>query len=287
MSEADPPSRLGPYRAMAHRFTIELRGVPVSIGESLDYVLSTLREDSASETLLRYVLQPGERDGRWTVHCGEDVVAEDVRLRGALADLLWHINHTAVLDASCRRTVMHAGVAALDGAALILPGRMESGKTTLVTGLLRRGWQYLSDEAAPLGDGGQSVRAYPKPLSIDEGSQRLFPDLDARRGGLAGLEREQWHVPTPAITGEPPVAEARPALFVFPTYEPESPTSLTEIPRSRALDLALRCTFDPCGRLTANFRTLAAALRGARCASLSVSDLRTALDLIEGWRTSA
>jgi hypothetical protein len=58
---------------------------------------------------------------------------------------------------------------------------MESGKTTLTAGLVRSGWSYLTDEAVAFDwDTGRS-RPFPKPLSVDPGSQHLFPELARRR----------------------------------------------------------------------------------------------------------
>src|SRR4029453_11068539 len=41
---------------------------------------------------------------------------------------------------------VHAGVVEWRGRAIVLPGRSRSGKTTLVTALLRAGARYYSDE---------------------------------------------------------------------------------------------------------------------------------------------
>jgi hypothetical protein len=54
---------------------------------------------------------------------------------------------------------------AIDGRAIVIPGESFSGKTTLVSALLRRGATYLSDEFAVLDRDGR-VHPYPKPLSM-------------------------------------------------------------------------------------------------------------------------
>ena len=61
---------------------------------------------------------------------------------------------------------VHAGVVAVDGRALLLPGGSFTGKTTLVAALLRAGAQYGSDEYAVLDEAGLVLPAYPRPLSI-------------------------------------------------------------------------------------------------------------------------
>jgi hypothetical protein len=62
-----------------------------------------------------------------------------------------------------------------------LPGASGAGKTSLVAGLVREGWSYLSDEAAPIDPETMLVEAYPKPLSIKPGmfagsAELLDPD---------------------------------------------------------------------------------------------------------------
>jgi hypothetical protein len=60
---------------------------------------------------------------------------------------------------------VHAGVVECRGRAIVLPGRSRSGKTTLVTALLRAGARYYSDEFA-LFDAGGRVHPWARPLRI-------------------------------------------------------------------------------------------------------------------------
>jgi hypothetical protein len=77
---------------------------------------------------------------------------------------LWVAEHAVDL------VFVHAGVVAVDGRALLLPGRSLSGKTTLTAALLRAGASYGSDEYAVLSADGL-VQPYPRPLAI-RGPQR-------------------------------------------------------------------------------------------------------------------
>jgi hypothetical protein len=63
------------------------------------------------------------------------------------------------------RIFVHAGVVTRGGMALVIPGESFSGKTTLVSALVRLGATYYSDEYAVLDDEGR-VHPYPRPLSI-------------------------------------------------------------------------------------------------------------------------
>jgi hypothetical protein len=60
---------------------------------------------------------------------------------------------------------VHAGVVAVGGSAILLPGRSFAGKSTLVEALVRAGADFYSDEYAML-DGEGRVAHYREPLSI-------------------------------------------------------------------------------------------------------------------------
>lgn len=59
---------------------------------------------------------------------------------------------------------VHAGVVQWKGQAVVVPGRTETGKSSLVMALVKAGGEYFSDEYAVLDHEGR-VHAYPKPLS--------------------------------------------------------------------------------------------------------------------------
>jgi hypothetical protein len=63
------------------------------------------------------------------------------------------------------RVFVHAGVVAVNGRALLLPGRSFHGKTTMTAALVRAGATYGSDEYAVLDAAGR-VHSYPRRLAI-------------------------------------------------------------------------------------------------------------------------
>lgn len=78
---------------------------------------------------------------------------------------LWVAEHAADL------IFVHAAVVAIDGRAILLPGRSTCGKTTLTAALLRAGAVYGSDEYAVLSSDGK-VHPYPRPLYMRNGAGR-------------------------------------------------------------------------------------------------------------------
>jgi hypothetical protein len=82
--------------------------------------------------------------------------------------LLYDVNQQAVRTTG--GTIVHAAVASPDDiGAWLLPGASEQGKSTLVAGLVRAGWTYLSDEYAAFTSDGL-IRPYPRAIALDPGS---------------------------------------------------------------------------------------------------------------------
>jgi hypothetical protein len=68
--------------------------------------------------------------------------------------------------ASPRHAVLHAAAMARGGSAVLIAGGRGAGKSTTAALLLERGWQYLSDEFAPLHLATLAVRPCPLPLRL-------------------------------------------------------------------------------------------------------------------------
>ena len=87
----------------------------------------------------------------------------------------------AVIHHAVDRAAVHAGVVALNGQAILLPGTSGSGKTTLVHELIRRGFTYLSDEYALIDSHGR-VHPYPRALMVRDEFGEQHPRLPEELG---------------------------------------------------------------------------------------------------------
>ncbi len=93
-----------------------------------------------------------------------------------------------VAEMTPRFVFVHAGVVGWRGQAIIIPGRSFSGKTSLVSELVRAGATYYSDEYAVLDMQGR-VHAYPQPLQIRESGSHIQKKRRAEEiGGITGTE---------------------------------------------------------------------------------------------------
>ena len=96
------------------------------------------------------------RGNGFSAQAGDRLIASDDGLP-AIFDLLQSLTDEAVTRGLRDMVAIHSGVVAWNGCAALLPGASHAGKTTLVTGLLKRGAVYSSDEYALLGCRGPSA----------------------------------------------------------------------------------------------------------------------------------
>jgi len=90
--------------------------------------------------------------------------------RGALDMFERHLEQ-AFAEMSPKRAFVHAGVVAIGGRAILIPGASGAGKTFLVRRLLERGAVLYSDEYAVLDARGR-VHPYPRPMRLGGRSER-------------------------------------------------------------------------------------------------------------------
>ncbi|HEX2027143.1 MAG TPA: hypothetical protein VHF25_04010 [Nitriliruptorales bacterium] len=263
------------FVALGHHFT--LRCTHAGLRRYLLTLLAPFASSRPAPTHYRLDIDPGGTSSVWF---GDACVVRTGDAAHAVAMFLWHLNQETI-RVTTDRLLLHAGVVARDGRAVLLPAGMEAGKTTLVTTLVRAGAQYLSDELAALDPVTLEVAAYPKALSLDAGSWELFPDLEPDVDpAVLPLLPHQWQVPPDAVRAGSVRESATPTLIVLPRYRPSVRTALRRLEPVDALRELAGCTFgfreapqrslDVLGRL-------AAAVPAYR---LSVSDLSEATDLV-------
>lgn len=133
---------------------------------------------------------------------------------GALLRLMSAVNLSA-LDAEPDALHLHAAAAARDGRAVIIAAERNTGKTTAISHLVKRGWSFITDETVRLTVDSPNVGGFPKPLSIKPGGLDLVSHLVAH--AIPGIVDDQpsfSFVPISA-TGARVAASALPHLTVL------------------------------------------------------------------------
>ncbi len=269
---------LGPFRALD--FVFGVRTNESSLPGYLAPVLAPFRTEGPVTTWYS-VLDRGEgRTHRYATYIGSRRLAAGAFPDLAVDYLLWSLNQEVVATATgC--VLIHAAAAERDGSVVLLPAAPSSGKTTTVTGLLRRGFRYLTDETVALDVTSVRLRPFPKAVGLEMGSWPLFPDLaPVLAPGSRRWFRDKWHVP-PAAIGAELATGGTPRLVVSPAYRAGSVTELTWISRAAGLGLLAACSFNPAEWGRGGLEVVAGMLRGCRCATLTIGDLDTACGSIE------
>ena len=218
----DTARHLGPYSALDLRVTIDCHDAPV-VADEIERAfasLATARADKPSENEATLVVWPG--DGDWNLDSGGPLLtAPD---ESTVCDfVLWQTTRLAI-EHSPRYLVVHASAVSRDGIAVVFPAEANSGKSTLATLLVEAGFDYLTDEATAIDLDTGEVVAYPKPITLDPGSQQLLPHLDP--GGPTG-DSGKWRIVPDDIRPGSVADRAVLTHLVLPTHVPGADTTLS------------------------------------------------------------
>lgn len=154
-------------------------GMRRSGGELVDHLYSVRRAN------------PSPRRGVRNFHTAYSDILQILRTE-SIEDLVSFVSEDLrryVAEFARTRVFVHAGVVALGGRAIVVPGASMSGKSSLVAEMVRAGAVYYSDEYAVLDDDGL-VHPFIKPIALrspdhGERAQVLPQELGGRAGRKA------------------------------------------------------------------------------------------------------
>jgi hypothetical protein len=200
-----------------------------------------------------------------------------------LGALEWTVTSEAIASIGRRCLLFHGGVVALGKEGVILPASVGSGKTTLVAGLLRFGFRYLSDDIVVYDPTSRELLPFARSLCVKDGSR---PVLEPLFPGLSTLPRYRrfgndlaTYLPPPV--GSDPEGPILPRHLVFPRYVVGAETRLRPIARSAALQGLLEQSFNARQLGSTSIETAVKLVRELTCWSLTSGDLIEAIDAVE------
>jgi hypothetical protein len=166
-------------------------------------------EDSATGTSNWEFRLTCDKNGVCELYHGDGAVASGPAEEAL--DAFEHMVRLRFAQNSPTHFFLHAGAVAYRGSGIIIPGASFSGKTTLVSALVRAGAEYYTDENAVL-DGTGMLHPYPKPLGVREvpGEWTQTAQTVDALGGVGGTNP----VPVKLVV----VSEYRPGA----TWDPET-----------------------------------------------------------------
>ncbi len=276
------------FRALDYAFRVrsDLDGA----GRVVERLLAPFVQPAAGEPVSTYTLthrlSPGLEEER-RIYCYELFQDGDSIQRvpnpGSMLDWVILDSTRRAVEGTDRYLAVHAAVASLAGRAVLMPAPPDSGKTTLVAGLTRAGFQFLGDEVALIEPETALVHPYLRPLLIEPTSMPvldgLASDLPFFYEGFRGL---RYHVAAEDLRAGAIGAPGPIAFVVFPAYRPGSDTELRPMSRAAALIRIAEQSFNQpvMGRLGA--RTLFDVVGRAQCFDLPIDDLGDAIRAVRG-----
>ncbi len=130
---------------------------------------------------------------------------------------------------------VHAAMARVGDATVLLPGDPGAGKTTLMLEGLGRGWTLLCDDLAFLIPDTGEVIPLPRPIGVRSGTPlERFSDAWSPASWLPNPEGRPYAIPASAFSfgpGEPSAVD----LIVFPRYQVDEPTEFVPLADAETL----------------------------------------------------
>lgn len=238
----------------------------------------------AAECTRWFGVQPDEARPDWQqITCDGVPVWSGPRPNDVVGYLLWAVYDAALQYLKGRYLLFHAGAVAAGARGVLLPAASQSGKTTLVAGLLAAGFDYLSDDVAVLDPMTLRLLPFARDLRVRRDSFGAlaagYPELAAGSVPCVELDGEATWYLSPA-SGAWPTAPVPVQRVVLPRYVPGERTCLTPIARSVALQRLLEQSFNARSRGKSAVERLVELLRGVECFALTVGDLGSAVRLL-------
>lgn len=268
----------GRYRALNHDFA--LRTTDAALGRYLAQALGALAERGPARLL--YSAVSPTADGQHVLYVDGEEEVSATSLPQLCRGILSHVNQEVIADAP-DHVLIHGSAAEQAGRAVLFPAPMESGKTTMVAGLVRAGLRYLTDEAVAVAVAPEEpvVHAYPKWLALDPGSWALFPELRPAPGdGAADCVEQQWHVDPRRLRPDAVAPAGAPAFVIALRFAEGARSRLEPITRAEGLEVLVENAFNLQRHGERGFQALAEVARRSACYRLTTGELEPAVKLV-------
>lgn len=197
----------------------------------------------------------------------------------AFAMLEWGLNW-CVAAHSHQFLIIHAAVIERDGRAAVLPAPPGSGKSTLCSGLIQRGWRLLSDELGLYDMETGQIHGMARPVNLKNASidviRAYAPDAimtepmpDTSKGTVCLMR-------PPAGSVARRREAARPTWIVLPRYQRDAAPSMVDHSRARTFMLLADQSFNYDIQGAAGFQAIGRLVDQCRCLEFTYSRLEDA-----------
>jgi len=207
-----------------------------------------------------------------------------VPVEQALATLEWGINLVIAMRVN-HLLLFHSAAVERNGHVLLLPAWPGSGKTTLCTALIHRGYRLFSDEFGLMDP--QSGEFFPLPRLMPLKNQSIGVIRDYLPEAVLGpeipgtLKGTVAHVRPPQESIERADETAKPRWIVFPKWSAGAALRLESLPQSEAFLLLATNAFNYEVLGETAFDAVTSLVRNCECRKLVYSDFDSALAALD------
>jgi hypothetical protein len=259
-------------------FDVVMRSDDARVAALLDELYAPLAGAGEAEHVLALHAAGTSAHPRWEVNLDGVRLLRSRAASIAFRHLLWEANQQAITRTQ-GAVLIHAAAVADGERAVVLPGPMGAGKSTLAAVLVQSGLAYLTDEVVAIDPESGTIRPYPKYLSLGPALAALAPPAPA---GLETVLGDQHLAPATAIRPGAVSGPARPAVVVLPRYEPGADARLEAVPAAEAFPAVARHVFHLDRRGDEALATVAAMVASCVCYRLVSGDVAAARDALLG-----
>ena len=131
---------------------------------------------------------------------------------------------------------LHTAALVKSSAGVLLTAAPDSGKSTQALGLVRAGWQYLTDDSALLYLAGDTVEVLPlrRDFGLDQEAQKVFPEMIPHTLPFLTDERKR-RVDMAALYPDRALERGVPRLLLFPQIRDQPQSQLLPLSQKDAL----------------------------------------------------
>lgn len=180
--------------------------------------------------------------------------------------------------------LLHAGAVVKNGRAILLPGKSESGKTTLTLGLMNHGYKYLTDEISAIYHETMEVSPFQRPIYVDTWSRPLRQEVNKSfKTYRYRDEGERWQYIVPQNGAVMPRdVRWKVDWIIFPRYTPKGKVILKPLGPAKAIMALMQRGWNQRLFTDRGLKIFTGLVRRARCYTLEMGDLEEACELVEG-----
>lgn len=217
------------------------------------------------------------------IHDGQ-VLFEPFPLSHAMPLFEWGLNWCISRQAH-QNLMLHAGVVEKYGKAIIFPALPGSGKSTLSSALGLSGWRFLSDEFGLVRGTDGFLLPIPRPVPLKNESIQVIQDFSSKAvlGPLFPETRKGTvaHLQPPTESVEQSRELVKPAMIIFPRYQADSETIITEVSKHFSFPRLSTNAFNYEVMGLTGFERVRDIINSCRCFNLKYSDLNDVITRLD------